>query len=80
MTLTAEQILDQLRDLTPAERLRVAERIVHEVAREVMAEQPGQIPAIWADESDDEFEAFTSAVTRLRSADVWRASDAPRNR
>jgi hypothetical protein len=80
MAITAEQILDQLRDLTPAERLRVAERIVHDVAREVTADQPAPVSPIWADESDTDFEAFQSAVTRLRDADVWRASDAPRTR
>lgn len=35
MTLSAEQILDQVRALPPAERLYVVERIIHDVAVEV---------------------------------------------
>jgi hypothetical protein len=40
MSLTAEQILSELRALPAAERLRVVERIVHEVASEVTPEAP----------------------------------------
>jgi hypothetical protein len=77
MALTAEQILAELRALHPAERLRVVERVVHEVAAEVTPEPPrvGAPHAIWADESDADFERFQRAVRELRAADVWRADD-----
>jgi hypothetical protein len=77
MTMTAEQVLDQLRALTPAERLYVVERIVHEVAAEVTPVAPVVTAvSIWGDESDAEFEAFRSSVQRLRSDDFWRSGDA----
>lgn len=40
MTLSAEQILDQVRALSPAERLYVVERIIHDVAVEVTPNPP----------------------------------------
>ena len=77
MTMTAEQVLDQLRALSPAERLYVVERIVHEVAAEVTPAAPFVTEAsIWSDESEAEFEAFQSSVQKLRSNDVWRSGDA----
>ena len=75
MTVTAEQLLDQIRALPPAERLYVVERIVHEIAAEVTPAPP-TVAAIWADESDAEFEAFQATVQRLRANDVWRNGDA----
>lgn len=63
MTMTAEQVLDQLRALMPAERLYVVERIVHEVAAEVTPAATFVTTAsIWGDESDAEFEAFKASV------------------
>jgi hypothetical protein len=77
MTTTAELVLDQLRALTPAERLYVVERIVHEVAAEVTPAAPIATSAtIWADEPQSEYEAFQATVQRLRQDDVWRTSDA----
>jgi hypothetical protein len=77
MTMTAEQVLDQLRALTPAERLYVVERIVHEVAVEVTPAAPVAMNAtIWADETDTEFEEFQATVQQLRQDDVWRTGDA----
>jgi hypothetical protein len=76
MTLKAEQLLDQIRALSPAERLYVIERVVHEVAAEVTPPPSPTTKAIWADESDEEFEAFQAAVQRLRANDVWRRDDA----
>jgi hypothetical protein len=77
MTMTAEQVLDQLRALSPAERLYVVERIVHEVAAEVTPAAPvANAASIWGDESDAEFDAFQSSVQQLRSNDVWRSGDA----
>lgn len=77
MTMTAEQVLDQLRALSPAERLYVVERIVHEVAAEVTPAAPvATAAALWGDESDADFEVFEASVQQLRSNDVWRSSDA----
>ena len=70
MTMTAEQVLDQLRALSPAERLYVVERIVHEVAAEVAPAAPLVTAAsLWGDESDAEFAPFQSTFQRLR----WNA-------
>jgi hypothetical protein len=84
MPLTPEEILVELRALPAAERLRVVERVVREVAEEVTP-VPGPVDAsegpfdasdaIWADESDGEFEAFQRAIKQLRAADVWRTDD-----
>jgi hypothetical protein len=77
MALSADQILEELRALPAAERLRVVEQVVHEVAREVTPVAPPvhSTDAIWANESDADFDAFQSVVQELRAADVWRASD-----
>jgi hypothetical protein len=77
MALSAEQILKELRALPPAERLRVVEQVVHEVAQEVTPTPPlaERADAIWANEADADFEAFQNIVQELRAADVWRASD-----
>jgi hypothetical protein len=74
---TADQILEQLRLLPAAERLRVAERIVHEVAEEVTPVPVVAASPVWADESDADFEAFQNALVRLRAEDVWRTGDEP---
>lgn len=77
MALSAQQILEELRALPPAERLRVVEQVVHDVAREVTPAPlaVGHTDAIWANEPDAEFEVFQSVVQELRAADVWRAGD-----
>jgi hypothetical protein len=79
MALSAEQILEELRSLSPAERLRVVEQAVQEVAREVTPEPPvvQHTDAIWANEPDADFDAFQSVVLELRATDVWRAGDGP---
>jgi len=76
----AEQILEQLRALPPAERLRVVEQVVHEVAAEVGPQQVSPVESIWSDESDADFEAFRARVQHLRSTDVWRTGDDPNAR
>jgi len=86
MTRAAEQVLEQIRALTPAERLHVVERVIHEMASEVTPQPSAAATSIWADESDADFETFQSSVQQLRANDLWRASDAqddtciPRNR
>lgn len=80
MTTPAEQILEQIRALTPAERLHVVERIIHEMADEVTPQPVATSSSIWGDESDADFETFQASVQRLRASDVWRtrnAKDAP---
>jgi hypothetical protein len=79
MTTRADDILHQLRALPPAERLRVVEQVVREVAAEVTP-RPGATTSIWTDESDAEFEAFRTTVQRLRSSDTWRTGDDPNSR
>ena len=77
MAMTAENILEQLRTLPPADRLRVVEQIVHDVAAEVAAPHATAQPAIWADESESDFRAFQSALERLRAADMLRGGHEP---
>jgi len=76
MATPAEEILEQIRSLTPAERLHVIERVIHEMANEGTPQQPSTVSAIWADESDADFETFQSSVQQLRIADRLRASNA----
>jgi hypothetical protein len=76
MTRAAEQVLEQIRALTPAERLHVVERVIHEMADEVTPQPAATTSSIWSDESDADFETFQSSVQQLRTNDRWRASDA----
>ena len=71
----AKQILAQLRKLTPAERLRVVEQVIREVAAEVAPPQFTSAEPIWSDESDADFDAFRRQLQGLRSADVWRRGE-----
>ncbi len=75
MAASAEKILAELRELPPGDRLRIVEQVVHEVASEVAGTPRTSSGPIWADESDAEFDAFQSAVQRLRAADLWRTSN-----
>jgi hypothetical protein len=77
MAVTAQNILEQLRTLPPADRLRVVEQVVHDVAAEVTTEHTTALSSIWADESESDFQAFQSAVKRLRATDTWRSGDEP---
>ena len=81
MALTPDQILAEIRGLPAAERLRVIERVVHEVAAEVTPEAPPMEASdtIWSDESDADFSRFRSAVESMRAADVWRAVHSERS-
>jgi hypothetical protein len=55
-----------------ASKRPVVEQVVHEVAVEVTAQHVPAQTAIWADESESDFQAFQSALARLRSTDTWR--------
>jgi hypothetical protein len=61
---TAEQILAQLRKLTPAERLRVVEQVIREVAAEVAPAQFSSAELIWSDETDADFDGFLHQLRR----------------
>jgi hypothetical protein len=76
----AEKILEQLRALPPAERLRVVEQVVHEVAAEVGPQVVGPAEFIWSDETEADFDAFVARLQQLRSTDVWRTGDDPHAR
>jgi hypothetical protein len=77
MAVTAQNIIEQLRTLPAADRLRVVEQVVHEMAAEVTSEHAVPPSAIWADESESDFRAFQSALERLRATDRWRSDDEP---
>ncbi len=77
MTRTAEKILEQIRALTPAERLQVVERVIHEMADEVTPQPAATTSSIWSDESDADFGAFQSSVQQQRTNDTL-ASDESR--
>ena len=77
MPVTAQNILEQLRMLPPADRLRVVEQVVHEVTAEAITEHVTSPSAIWADESEADFQAFQSTMEHLRTADTWRSCDEP---
>jgi hypothetical protein len=61
MTSTAQSILEQIRTLPPADRLRVVEQVVRDMASEVTAPHAAAPSAIWADESESDFQAFRAA-------------------
>ena len=76
MAMTAEEILEHVRALPERERLRLVERVVHEVLEETpAAPMPAgaRTDAIWADVSDEEFEAFMKSIRDSRSA-PWRTT------
>ncbi len=74
MAVTAEEILELVRQLPPRERLKVVERI-HEVAETEGASPPQEKPRaqlvtegppIYEDLTDEEFEDFMETVRRNR--------------
>ena len=67
--MTAEDILEQVRALPERERLRLVERIVHEVA-ERLPSQPAKPPL--ADMSDEEFREFQDAIAEARATQPMR--------
>ncbi len=76
--MTADDILEHIRALPERERLRLVERLVHEVVEQrssAQAEptraQPDHAHGHWADVSDQEFEAFMEGIRRSRS-EPWR--------
>jgi hypothetical protein len=69
MTMTAEDILEQVRALPEPERQRLVERIVHEVAAS-RSSQPVKPPL--ADMSDEEFREFQDAIAEARATQPMR--------
>lgn len=73
MTTTAEDILKQVRALPERERLRLVERIVHEMAERTPTAATRMTPLdIWGDVDDDEFESFMESIRGHRS-EPWRS-------
>lgn len=71
MTLTAEEILIHVRALPERERLRLVERVVHEVVEQTPAPPRADFSdAIWADVSDEEFGAFEAALRDARALPI----------
>lgn len=64
MTTTADDILRQVRALPERERLRLVERIVHEVANRLPS-KPAKPPL--ADLTDDEFRELQAVIEESRS-------------
>ena len=77
MALTVQSILEQIRTLPPEDRLRVVEQVVHDMASDATAPHAAAPSAIWADESESDFQAFQSTLERLRATDIWRSGDEP---
>jgi hypothetical protein len=76
MAMTADEILEHVRALPPRERLKLVERVVHEVAEQTPA--PPSVAAsgsdaIWADVDDAEYEAFMQSIRSARS-EPWRST------
>jgi hypothetical protein len=74
MSPKAQEILEQLRALSPQERLRVVEQVMHEVEPKagIVADAA---TGLWADIPEEEFDAFTKAVRELRESDQLRIED-----
>jgi hypothetical protein len=67
----ADDIMEQVRALPERERLRLVERIVHEVVEQKLAAPAQAAGSGWADVSDDEFDAFMKGI-RTSRAEPWR--------
>ena len=51
-TERAQQLLDAIRELPRGERLRIVERVVHELAEEDRGQAPDTIVGLFADQPD----------------------------
>ena len=69
MAMTADDIMEQVRALPERERLRLVERIVHEVV-----EQRPSTPAkpTLADMTDEEFQQFQDTIQHARATQPLR--------
>lgn len=72
--LTPDQIYEELQALPKPDRLRVVERVIHDLIEARPADAAAA--AIWADVDDDEFDEFLDTVRQARAADTLRAGDA----
>jgi hypothetical protein len=67
MTMTADDIMEQIRALPERERLRLVERVVHEVVEQKPAAPTvAHTDALWADVSDEEYAEFEAALREAR--------------
>jgi hypothetical protein len=69
MTMTADDIMEQVRALPERERLRLVERIVHEVVEQKPA--AAAKPPL-ADMSDEEFQQFQDVIQHARATQPLR--------
>lgn len=69
MTMTADDIMEQVRALPERERLRIVERIVHEVV-EQKPSRPAKAPL--ADMTDEEFQQFQDGIQHARATQPLR--------
>jgi hypothetical protein len=71
MAQTAEEILEQVRALPERERLRLVERIVHDVVEQsasgAASGELGIDDSPWPDMTDDEYEGFQRAMKEARA-------------
>ncbi|CAN5694855.1 hypothetical protein BH10ACT3_BH10ACT3_24290 [soil metagenome] len=51
-TERAQQLLDAIRELPRGDRLRIVERVVHELAEEDRAQPPDTVVGLFADQPD----------------------------
>ena len=74
MSMTADEILEHVRALSPDERRQFVERVVHEDAdeRKEAMKLTDKAP-LWADLTDEEFDAFQEGLRRARRELPMRA-------
>jgi len=78
MAMTADDIMEQIRALPERERLRLVERVVHEVVeQQPVTPTVARTDALWADVSDDEYAAFEAALREVRGHRFGRPNDRP---
>jgi hypothetical protein len=73
MALTAEEILEHVWALPPRERLKLVERVVHEVVEGASADSVADDDAPWADMTDEEYESFIDGIYQRRREQPRRA-------
>lgn len=67
----AQQLLEAIRELPRGDRLRIVERVVHELAEEDAALAPDTVVGLFADQPDL-IEAVSEAAMRARETDPFR--------
>jgi hypothetical protein len=73
-TEQAQQLLHAIRQLPRGDRLRLVERVVHELAEEHGSMSPDAIVGLFADQPDL-IEAISEEAMRARAADPLRLAE-----